>query len=191
MTDPQKPVQPKGGKPKQVSEADFIAFKKGSLERERRLKKELVEAKQGLSQAQAELKIAVMDADDGDEVKSVKEHLLSLEKTIREQRVKLDGDVASFNEREREVRVKELSAEMGIDESQLLEAEDIEATALKLQNERLAEENAKLKEGGGIAPESVFEDSPGGAAKTQIKDMSDEAFDKHINQQREEALSKK
>jgi len=188
----QKPVQSEKKKdsPKVVPESDLIAFKKGALDREKRLKEELAEVRVQLNALASELKVAHTDVEDDEEVKKVKEYLLSEEKRIQKERAKLETDVTAHKERERAVRASELATEYGIDKEAILAEEDIEVTAIKLHAEKLAKEVEELKEKQ-PSPESVYETGTGGKIKVAPADMSQEDFDAHYEQLKRDSLSKR
>ena len=189
----EKPGQTVVATPKVVSESDFIAFKKGSLERERRMKEELAKVKGQLSQTEAELKITKTDVGDDEEVSKVKAYLIEEAKKLRKERAELETDLTSFKERDKEVRVKMLASKYGVDEESISGEEDPEKKALELFAERLIkekEESATLAAKKAETPESIYETGTPGGVKTQPKDMSDGEFDKHWGKIKREALSK-
>ena len=173
--------------PKTVPEGDLIAFKKGSLEREKKLKEELANLRDELSQ----VKISQTDVEDDEEVKKVKEYLLSEDKRIKTQRAKLEADLTTYEKRERVVRAKELASQRGVDEETLLASEDMDTKSLELYAERLAKEKAELEEKLKSSPERIYETGGGGQLRKQPKDMSKDEFDKYWKQQLTEAQTKR
>lgn len=187
MSEENKPVQAKA-EPKKVLESDLIAFKKGANEREKKLREELAEIKVDLAEANSKVKISRVEGEDDEEVRKIKEFLLGEDKRIREGNAKLEQDEASFKEREKEVGAKELATKYGVTVDSIINEPDMEKAALTIYSANLVEEKKKLEE---RTPESIFENAPGGAVKTQPKDMSPEEFDKFVKVQRDEALSKR
>ena len=188
MPEGQKPIQDDKSKAKMILEADLIALKKGSIEREKRLKEELATIKEELAQSKAELKITQTDVEDEEEVKTVKKYLLEQEKKIRAEKTKLEEDLTSFKERERGVRASELATKYGIDRETILAEEDIETTSLNLYAERLAKENEELKT---KTSESIYESGTPGIVKKGVWDKTDEEFQADVAKQRREALTRK
>ena len=189
----EKPVQPKKVEPKKVLESDLIAFKKGALEREKKLKEELAGTRGKLAETESALKIAKLAGEDDEEVRKVKDYLLGEETRIREAQAKLDEDLTSFTGREREVRAKELSTEKGIDVESILGEETIEGMerkALELYAERLVAEKKALEEKQ-VSSESVFESTPGGVITKSVWGKSQEEFDEDYERQKKGALAKR
>ena len=187
---PDEPVKkPEKAAPKMVLEADLIAFKKGSTEREKKLREELEESKAKLTQAESETKLAKMNVEDDEVVSTVKAHLVEEDRRIRGERAKLDKDLASLEEREREARVQALASEHQVDIDAIKYADDPEKEALKIKGERLTREKQELEKE--KTPESVFESGTPGTVKKSIWDMSDDDFNAHVEKQKREALSKK
>lgn len=165
---------------KLVPEADLIALREGSKSREKRWKAELDEAKQRIEELTDKERIARISADDDDDVKAVKKYLLDREEEIKKLRAKYEKDVASYQEREKGVRARELVAEykqrgVEIDADALLSSEDMERVALDRYSAFLAEENKKLKETKTPEP-GVFESTPAGTSRKMPKDMTTEEF---------------
>jgi len=165
---------------KMVLEADLIALREGSKSREKKLKAELEEAERKIEELTDQNKIAEVSADDDDAVKAVKKYLLEKEREINKARAKYEKDVASYQEREKGVRARELAAEykqrgVEIDLDSLLNSEDMEKVSLDRYAAFLAEENKKLKETKAPEP-SVFESTVAGTSKKQPKNMTDEEF---------------
>ena len=187
MPEDKKPVQGSEKKPaaKMVPESDLIAFKTGSLGREKKLREELVQSTGRVSQLESELKIVKANDEDEGEISAVKQYLLDKEKDIANQRAELDKDLASAKEREKEVAVQTLASKHQVEIDEIKDAEDPEKEALRIVNERLVKE----KEDG--TPESVFESGTPGSVKAQPKDMSDEDFDKFYASQVKEAAARK
>ena len=178
-----QPANPaKGGKT--VPEKDLIAVKM----REKALKDELAGYKSRLAETEAELEARATNMDDDDEVRKVREHLISENKKLANERASLDKDKASLSEERKEARVKTLASEYGVELDDIKDAEDPEKEALRLVNERLTKEKADQAT---KTPESVYESSGGGAVKTNIKDMSDEEFMKYSDAKIQEASLKR
>ncbi len=166
---------------KMIPETDLIALREGSRSRERKLKEQLEEANRRVEDLAAREKVARLSGDDDDAIKAVKKYLLEQEDEINKARARYEKDVTSYQERERGVRAKELAVEYkqrGVDVSveSLLNSEDMEKVALDRYAEFLAEENKKLKETPKPPEPRVFESTPAGTSKKQVKDMSDEEF---------------
>ena len=191
MADKEPGQSVKVATPKVVPESDFIAFKKGSIEREKRVKEELAKVKEQLSQTEAELKITKTDVGDDEEVSKVKGYLVEEARKLNQARAKLEADLTSFKGRDKEVRVKMLASKYGVDEESISEEEDPEKKALELFAERLTKEKEELATKVKQSPESIYESGTPGAIKTQPKDMPDAEFDKHWEQKKQEALSRK
>ena len=191
MAEDTKPVQ---GKPKvkMIPESDIIAFKKGSTEREKRLREELAESKQRAVEAEAGLKIAKTDTEDEEAVNEIKKYLLKREATLNEKNETLDKrdkDLASKEEeREKEDRVKMLASEYQVEAKDIKDADDQEKEALRLVTKRLTEEKEQKE---APTPGSVFESNTPGSVKKNVKDMNDPEFDKAWEEKNQEALSKK
>ena len=171
-----KKVGEKKPEPTVVSMADFLALKKGSLERERKLKEQLGDKDRKISELESEAIIAKVDVEDEGEVSTVKQMLLRQDKELRDERARQGKNVASFLERERKVRAREIVAEYklrGVElDSETLEGEeDMERVALDRYAEHLAEENKKLKE---ATPEKeeLFEMANVGFTKKTIEDVN-------------------
>lgn len=166
MADPTK--GDKSNQEKTVPLSQLMALK----EKEKKTRAELEEAKTSNAKLTSELKIAKTDIDDDEEVKGVRKFLVDEDTRIKEAATKLDKDTATFNERAKESQVKAWASEHGVKEEDIVDAEDPEKEALRLKAERLTEEKK--------APGSVFESGGGGVAGVQPKDMTDEAFEKHV-----------
>ena len=184
MTD--KPVGTPGVQSKMIAESDFLAFKEGSLGRERRLKAELVTVKKELGIAQSELKVAKMNGEDDEEVAKVKAYLVAEAKKVEAQRAELDADLASKQERDKEAKTQALVTKYGVDIESISGEDDPEKKALELYAERLTKEVGELKRSA-----QVFETGSVGMTKKQPKDMDEKEFDTHTKQLREKALSGK
>ena len=191
MGEPGQAEKPKADKV--VPEAHFIAFKKGSEARERKLKEELAEVKGQVTQMESELKIAKLNAEDDAEISKVKGYLVDEAKKVEkalaevnEKRAKIDEDLASLTEREKEARVKALASEHKVEIDAIKDAEDPEKEALRLVAQRLTKELENKVPGS-----EIFESGTPGSVKTKVKDMKDEEFDKVWEQKKQEALSKR
>lgn len=181
-----KPDEAKKPEKKMVPESDLVAFKRGAIEREKRLKEELAKKDDALAEANAQLKIAQANLEDDAEVAKVRDSLVERDRKLTEKEQKLEKDLASFNEREQEVRVQALATEHGVEIDDIKDAEDPEKEALRLKAERLTKEAEEAKK----SPESLYESGTPGSVKTQPKDMSDEEFEAHVKAERTKALSK-
>ncbi len=173
-------VEAKKPDQKMVPETDLIALREGSKSREKRLKAELDEAQRKIEELSDKERIARLNGVDDDEVKAVKKYLLEEEDRVNKLRAKHEKDVASYQERERGVRARELAAEykqrgVEVDLDNLLNSEDMEKVALDRYAAFLAEENKRLKETKPPEP-SVFESTPAGTSKKMPKNMTDEEF---------------
>ena len=191
MAEDNKPVQPpsggaSGNKPESSWKTDFFSYKEASLKREKKLKEELAESKQRGAELEAELKIAKTDTEDEGEISEVKKALLKRDAELNEKDRKLAKDLASIEEREKEVRVKTLASEYQVEIDAIKDAEDPEKEALRIVAKRLTKEKEETP-----APESVFESKTPGGVKVPIKDMPDTEFDAVWEKQKREALSKK
>ncbi len=172
---------PKKPDTKMIPETDLIALREGSKSRERKLKEQLEEANRKVEDLTAREKVARLSGvDDDDDVKAVKKYLLEQEEEINKSRAKHEKEVASFQEREKGVRAKELVAEykqrgVEIDVEALLNSEDMERVSLDRYSVFLAEENKKLKETKTPEPR-VFESISAGTSRKMPKDMTNEEF---------------
>jgi len=186
MPEDKEPVQGDKPKAKMVPESDLFAVKKPRDAEIKRLKEELATIKQRGVELEAELKIAKMD--DGDEaaVSEVKKYLLKRESDLNEKEGKLNKDLTSVAEREKEVAVKALASEHQVDIDAIKDADDPEKEALRIVAKRLTEKAEETP-----PPESVFESRTPGIVKKDAWAMSDEEFDKAFEDKRREALSKK
>jgi hypothetical protein len=189
MPEEKKPVLSTKDDKRTVLESDLIAFKKASQERERRLKEELATTKSEVAEVKSQLKIAKASLEDDEEVAKVRQWLIDEDKRITAEREKVEKDLTSLTEREREVRVKSLAAQHSVEIDLIKDAEDPEKEALRLVAERLTKEAEELKKKS--APESLYETGTPGSVKAQPKDMPDAEFQKYVAGLRKEALSKK
>lgn len=173
---------------KTVKASDLFALKEGARKRESQLKAELEEVRGALADANAALKVAKVNVEDDEETAKVRTYLLEQHKELERERKKLEKDLASHKEREREVRAKELASKYGVDIESISTEEDMEKEAYRLYAERLAKEKEELEK---KTPESVYESSPGGTVKVQPKDMPTADFDKYYERLKKEALLKR
>ncbi len=169
--EPAKPI------PKMVPESDLIRLKKGSEARERKYREEL----QGLTARLTELEVGSrftnLKVDSEEEIGKVREYLVKQANTLEEKSRKLETDLASFKEREREVRAKELAVEYGISSEDLLGEDDVASAASRLYAERLAKENEELKKKvTNPAPPPVYDTGSPTTAKKPIMDMNEQEF---------------
>ena len=179
--------------PKMVPVGDLIAYKKSSQEREKKLREELAETKGKLASQEEEINILKTDLNDDDEVKRVKLLLLEDNKKLKGERAKLNSDLTGFKEREKLVRAKELFAELkgkGVEfkESDLMDAEDMEAKATDLYVEHLAKENDELKH---KEPGSLYESETPTVVKKDYASMPTAEFMKEYESKKREALSRR
>jgi len=196
-----KPELSKKDTPKTVSLSDFLAFKKGSLEREKQLKRELDEAKADVAKAQEETSIFSIDVDDEDEVKSVKKYLLEEKRKVDAERAKSEKTVTSLEERERKVMAKELASDykergMEITADELLGEDDMNRYAQDKYGEFLAEKEEGLnkapeKEEPSAEEKKLYESEQPGIIKKSAADMKPEEFDAAWDAKMKEALSKR
>ena len=181
MTD--EPTNPnKGGKT--VPEKDLLAVKA----REKKALDELATTKSKLAEAEAELETRATDTDDDEEVKKVREMLVTESKKNANERAALDKDKASLAEERKEARVKTLATEYAVELDDIKDAEDPEKEALRLVNERLTKEKTEKAE---TTPESVFESGSGGGVKVNVRDLSDAEFTKTYEAKVHEASLKR
>lgn len=179
---------PKKEEAKSIPLNDFVTFKKASIERERKLRAQLEDANRQKGSLEAELKVTRANVVDDDEAKSVRAFLMAEKDKIDAKEKKYEEDVTAFRERERQVKVKELAGQYGIDASDLEGEEDIDSVALRLYADKLTEENKKLKE---TSPtQTQYETGPVTVLKKQPKDMTNEEFAQHTREIKEKALSK-
>ncbi len=169
---------------KTVPEKDLIAVKM----REKTLKDELAGVRTKLAEAEAELETRATDTDDDEEVKKVREMLVADSKKNANERAQIDKDKASLAEERKEARVKSLASEFEVDLDDIKNAEDPEKEALRLVNERLTKEKTEQVE---KTPESVFESTSGGGVKQNVRDMSDDEFNKTYEAKVHEASLKR
>ena len=167
MPEGDKPVQPKEAK--MVPEKDLLAV----AARRDKYKAELAEKDSLVAKLQAELRVAKLNVEDDEEIKAVKEYLLGLADSIDQREKKHSKDLADFEEREKDSRVKALAEEYGVDLDVIKDAEDPEKEALRIVA-RQAKENKEK------APESVVDLSPSVTTKKNVWDMSDDEFNKKI-----------
>lgn len=193
-----KPAQtPNKGQPKVVPVGDLIAYKKSAQERERKLREELAKANTENASLRTDVEkfsqISELDTSDEVEVKRVQKLLLDEAKELKKERGKLGSDLAGFKEREKSIRAKELYAELKgkgveIEESALMDAEDMEAKATDLYVEHLAKENDELKH---KEPESLYESETPTIIKKDFKSMPEKEFQESYKSMKQEALSKR
>jgi len=186
--EPKPPQQTEKAAPKVVPESDLIAVKRKAQEIEKRLREELAELKGKLAEAESELEIGATDVEDDEEVKKVKTYLKGEDNKIKQERAKLDADLAAFQERERESRVQTLASQYQVEIDAIKDAEDPEKEALRLANERLAKEKEEAETK--ASPESVFEHGAGGIVKKPILDMNDAEFEAKEKALKAESLSR-
>ena len=177
----------KGETPKTVPLGDFITFKKASSEREKKLKGQLEETNQRIAGLEKELRVARL-SDDDDAIRAVKQALLEEKGNIDAERDKLNKEVASYKQRAREARVKQLAKDYSIEESEFESEEDFEGVALRIYSRRLSEENEKLKK---QSPKpNIYESTLMGSIHKQIKDMDVKEFAQYEKGLKEAALTK-
>ena len=188
-------IEVKKNDQKVVPLADFLALKKGSADREKKLKGQLDEALEQVSGLQSQLDIAKVDVDDDADVKVVRQDLLKRDKELRDGRAKHEKDLTAFAEREKVVKAKELVADykargVELDLDTLLGEEDMERKALDQFASHLAEENLSLKTKEPVKPTSFFESTMISSSKKQPKDMTDDEFKQFVKEETTKALSK-
>ncbi len=187
---------------KMIPEAQLITYKKSAENREEKLKKtitEMTQERDGLktsnSTLSANVKTLKANLEDEGEVKEVREYLLEEDKRITELRSQTEKDRASVAGERKEVRARELVAEYGpkglaLEKETLLNEEDMDKYALSSFNEFLVKQKGETKPPENPA-ESVFDTGDGSVVKKSVKDMSDDEFNKHWNQNFQTSLSKK
>ena len=160
-----------------------------------RYKNELDKVRRELAQTVSQSKkleqqLEVARAEKPDDVLSEAEKkLMTRWDEIQDERHKLEEDLTTFKERERQMRAKELATEKGIDVEALLAEEDIDSAALRLFAEKLAQENEELKKSQGST--SVYESATPTVIKKNVWDMSTQEFKEHEEKLKREVLSKK
>ena len=184
MTEDEKSTQQTKSAPKMVPESQLMAVKNKASEELRRLKEELADKVAELANAKSELEVSHTDVEDDEEVQKVKAYLLSREKDINSKEAKLQKDLASYEEREKESRVQSLASLHQVELDAIKDAEDPEKEALRLVNERLSGELEKK------ASESVFETGSVGIVKKKVADMDDKEFEEFEQRLKKESLSK-
>lgn len=202
MEDKKEPTQGHKPQPKLVPESDLLAVKKSMKSELDKAKEELAKIRTQLAETQAELEMANTDVDDTDAEKQIKAYLLGERKKLEQEKaevekgkVKYQEDLAAFQEREKESRVKTLASEHGVELDAIKDAEDPEKEALRLKAERLTKEKEAIEK---KTPESSFETAQTGIVKKQPQDMSTVSkegqpseFDQFWERQKKEALSVK
>lgn len=179
-------------KAKLVPESDLIAIKRKYQDIEKKLRGELAEIKGKFAEAQAELEVTSTDVEDSDEVKRVKSYLVGESKKVQAERAKLEEDLASFKEREKESRVQTLASKYGIDVESIGSEEDPEKKAYEIVAERLTKEKEELQKNvPPVSPESVLEHEAPSIKKVSPKDMPVADFNNLWEAKKKEALSVK
>lgn len=172
--------------PKMVRESDLMAVRR----REEKLKEEVAELKGDIANLTSELSVAKVDGEDSEEVKRVKDFLLAEEKRINKLMQDHEKEVASFNEREKESRVKALASQYQIEIADIESAEDPEKEALRIVNERLTKEKEVPKEPENPAEETFESSVASGQIKKKFADMTDEEFKQAEEQMKAEYYNK-
>lgn len=197
------------GNERMVKESDLIAVKKASAKNEQALKAQVDELTRRVAaeqtarrQAESQIQILRANAADDEEVKKIRDYLLSEDTRLSTEREKYDKDVTALKDRERKVRAGEIASDLkskGVefDMETLQNAEDIEKFSHDLYVEHLAKENEELKKAKETPQEpqnpaeSVVERGTGGLVKKGVWAQSDKEFDQTYETMRQEALSKK
>jgi len=189
----------KDDKPQVVPIADLMKLKakleKTEKERDEALAK-VPEFESQIRKLTADLKTATTNLQDDDEVKQVREYLMTENETLETKRKEHEANLKALTDRERKARAKELSLDYkskGLDlkEEDLLGAENMDDYAKTQHLEFLAKENERLKAQPRNPAETVFEGGEGSALKKMPKDMSDAEFTAHVQKLQQEALARK
>lgn len=168
--EPAKTVTPSQ---KMVPEADLLRLKKGSEAREKKYREELQNVSAKLREMEAKSIMGGLSTGDEADVSKVKAYLLDRAKEIEARSQKLEEELASFREREREVRVKDVALKYGLNSDDLAGEEDVESAALRLRAERLAKENEELKKQTTTTQPVVYEsNSSTGVVRKNVWDMN-------------------
>lgn len=186
----QAPEPAKQNQPKMVLEADLLRFKKGAEAREKRLKEELQTTSAKLRDFEAKSILGGLNVPDDGDVGVVKKYLIDKARELEEQRHKLDEELTSFKEREREVRVKDVAMKYGLNTEELSGEEDVDSAALRLHAERLAKENAELKLKTTTPQQPVYESGSPAVVRKNVFDMNDQEFAQYENELKAKALSR-
>lgn len=181
----------KQNQPKMVLEADLLRFKKGAEAREKKLREELQTASAKLRDVEAKSILGGLNVPDDGEVGVVKKYLIDKAKELETQRQKLEEELTSFREREREVRVKDVALKYGLSSDELMGEEDVESAALRLQAERLAKENEELKKKTTMTPQPVYETGSPAVVRKNVFDMNDKELAEYEKELKNKALSRK
>ena len=197
-------VSAKAGDPKTVSLADFLNFKRASLDREKKLKLQLAEIQEERDSFKAESEAIGQDAEgeEKDRIQAVRDYLTREKKKLDAERRKHQDELKGFTEREKAVRVKELVAEykqrgVEADIEELLTEDNPETL---LQNRYIEFLEGKLKGGTPETPETpevitktprILERTVVGVVKKMPKDMDEKEFATYHQQIKQEALSKR
>ncbi len=161
---------------KVVPLSDFVTFKKAAEGREKKLKAQLEEKAKEVEKAAGELRITKMNANDDEEVKTVKNYLLQKEQELRELEAAHSKRGTDLTERERKVKAKELVTDykgrgVELDVETLLSEDDMDVYAMSKFSEHLAEVEKRVKE----TPPSraVYESTLASTNRKMPKDMND------------------
>ena len=194
---------PEGDKPKLILETDLIKFKASAENREKNFKKDLADIKAKFAeiettnkQYEAQIKTLKANLTDDDEVKEVRDYLLSEDKRLAEDRSKLGKERADNEGLLKKAMAKGLVIDykgkgLELKEEDLLSQEDMDKHVSSLWTEHLSKENERLKTQPSSPAESTFEHGSGGVVKKSVADMTPVEFESHWKQQNMEALAKK
>ena len=171
VTENKEPAKVK--EPKMVPLGELISFKTRTAERDKELKARLADLEKKNASLESDLRIATVESGDDDEVKTVKGHLLDRKRALEKGEEEYNKKLASFSERERKVRAKELATRYEIDVELLEGEDDIEGKSLELWAEKLAEREKAISEKETVTPGagSVFESMPAATSHKMPHDM--------------------
>jgi hypothetical protein len=183
----------KTNQPKMVPEADLLRLKKGSEAREKKYREELANVSARLREVEAKSILGGLNTGDEADVGKVKSYLLGRASEIEEKSRKLDEELASLKEREREVRVKDVALRYGLSSDELAGEEDVESAALRLRAERLSKENEELKkQSAKVTTQPVYENnSSAGVVRKSVNDMNNKELADYEKELKARALSRK
>ena len=180
-----EPVGPKKEKAvKTVPESDFVAFKRAAIERERRLKAELEEARGQVSQLQSDTKFLDLDVDDSDGVNAVKRELLRRERELNQKTSAVEKREAGATEKERLASARMLVADyqqrgLDVDVDSILAEENPELYLRdKMIEHLLAEKETSQGEKPSETEAQIYESIP---AATNSKIPTDYRDDKAMS----------
>ena len=169
---------------------DFIAFKKASEGRQKKLEEQLAESTAHMAELQVDLDVAKKTGGNDAEVREVQEFLIEERKKVARLEAIAEQNRIALEKRERTVRAKELATEFGVRIQDLEDAEDLEAKALSLYADRLAKENAELKKKAN-APASYETGAATAVTKKAIADMTPAELTQYGKREVEKTLKKR